>query len=305
VNLIQKLQKEIFNLTGGYIATWLPDFDPFIGDFGAIARGRLLTDGNLEELGYIDAQKFIGVSSTKSFKYTSDVSISAESSGGPALGYVVTFNKEGSFIYHFQNAAHHRIENKRAFFKELAHKILTGVIPWDDSYVIVDEVFIAETSTILISKSSKGVVNIKSDGSVKEIPNFADSKLNLAFSISKGTIFDYAGQTDTRPLFHAVKPTIKPKGSVGGTRGPKPTGPSLSSFYDYAKRLVKDRDIKPTEIELYAVEDNLLEAVLTLNGRSAKFDIVFENLTPDYIMKDNLGDEEEIIAIENVLVFGD
>lgn len=127
MKLIQKLQKEIFELTGGYIATWLPDFDPHIGDFGAIARGRLLTDGNLCDLKYIDTDYYTTIASTKSFKYASDISISAASAGGSSSsGYNVTFNKEGAFLYHFQNAALHRIGNKGVFFKELAYKILTG-----------------------------------------------------------------------------------------------------------------------------------------------------------------------------------
>ena len=177
--------------------------------------------------------------------------------------------------------------------------------PWDDAFVLVDEVYVAERSTILISKTSGGIVSINAHLKLDNTVNFADQKLNLAFSMSRGTIFDFAGQTDTRPLFHAVKPTIKPKGTVSGQRGPKPGGPSLSSLYEYAKTLIGNREIRPTEIELVAAEESLVEAVLTVGGRSAAFQIAFEDLTPEYVIEDNLETEEEIVPIEKILVFID
>ena len=306
--LLVKLQKEIFELTGGYIATWLPDFSPLIGDYGVLARGRLLADGNLGDLGYVNIDYYTGVSSMENFKYSHDITIHAEAKldasaqqlGG---GFTVAFNSEGSFLYHFQNAKIHRIDNKGVFFKELAFKIMTGEIPWDDSYVIVDEVVVAERSTILISKSRGGSVRIMSEKPSTGAVNFADPALNLAFSTSKGTIFDYAGHSETRPLYHAVKPTIKPRGSVKGSRGPKPTGPSLGRLYEHAKKLVGGRELTPIEIDLRAETDDMVEASLNIDGRTARFLISFENVTPEYVIEDNLGPEEVIIPVQKFLVF--
>jgi len=304
IKLIQKLQKEIFDLTGGYIATWLPDFSPYIGDYGTIARGRLLADGNLEELEYIDINHYVGVSSMESFKYSHDVTISAEA-GAEHLGagFNVLFNSEGAFLYHFQNANIHRVENKGVFFQELAYKIMTGEIPWDDSYVIVDEVVVAERSTILISRSSGGSMSIASGTQSDAQVNFADASLNLAFKRSKGTIFDYAGHTDTRPLYHAVKPTIKPRGSVGAPSGPRPKAPTLSRLYENAKKLVGGRDIQPTEVEIKVLEEDVVEVALQVRGRVARFWISFDTVTPEIALADDVSEAEDIIKAEEFLVF--
>lgn len=306
MKLVQKLQKEIFDLTGGYIATWLPNFLPFIGDFGVLSHGRLFTEGNLHDLGYIDLERYVSIASTRSFKYMSGVSISAiGSTGAGDQELSIDFQKEGAFIYHFQNACHHQIAKRQSFYKDLSYKILTGEIPWDDNFVIVDEIFEAEQSTVLISRSSNGSVNIQSERGVFEGANFADPALGLAFRTSRGTIFDFAGHEGMRPLYHVVKPTIKPRGSVRSDRGPKPNGPSLSRLYENAKNLIGGRELKPQEVELTEVDDRLVEATLKINGVSARFQIDFERINSGYASLDNLENEEVALPIKNVLIFQD
>lgn len=291
-------------MTGGYIATWLPDFSPFLGDYGTLARGRLLTEGNLEELDYVSIGDNAGMAAMTSFKFSHDVTISADA-GAESLGagFSVAFNSEGSFLYHFQNAKMHRIKNKGQFFQELATKILTGEIPWDDSFVVVDEVVLAEQSTILVSKTSGSNVRVSASGSSNAKVNFADPSLNLAFATSKGTIFDYSGHVDSRPLYHAVKPTIKPRGAVESDGPPRrPTGPTFGQIYKGAKKLLSGRELEPHEIEIEVLEKNLVDAKLLLNGRVARFNIAFEEVTPNQVLADYIKDDEAALPIEQFLV---
>lgn len=101
---VARLQKQIYELTDGLFATWLPDDGLNVGDYGRLVGGRFVRDGNLKNEG-VAFQEDLVRSSESTFRYSDGAEMTAsgnlsgrEHISGSNLGVDITFSKKGAFI---------------------------------------------------------------------------------------------------------------------------------------------------------------------------------------------------------------
>ncbi len=222
MSVVRTLQKKIYAFTGGLFATWMPDDRAVIGDYGNLRDGRFQRHSNLKNKG-ITVKPYVHSGSTSSFKYSDGIAFRASGAAevdGKIAGAAkvdMNFTKEGAFIYHSQGAKYQKIDNRDEIFAALIKKVTTGEIIWDDEYVLVDEVFHCDHSTILISESKSGAVSVSADTSLDKSENFANADGNLKFAATGGSILNYAGNTNSNPLYHAVRLNFPEHPGGGGS----------------------------------------------------------------------------------------
>lgn len=312
MSVVSSLQKKIYNMSSGMFATWMPDESPTIGDYGYLSKGRFVREGNLATRG-IKFEEFSEPKKSGSFQYSDGVafdvgaSASARSDLAEASSELnLKFSKQGAFVYHSDDAKQIKISDKPDFYRQLFHAVVNEkTIAWQDGYVIVDEVKTCGCSTILISETKEGEVSVSGKGNIDIADNLANAEGKLEFRAKSGGILNYSGRSDTKPMYHAIKPII-PQGPTGGGGGP--TG--LNGLLERLKEMFPLGFPKPLKIELAKYDTSQPHDEIEMSvsvgeiGHNETFTVSFQNVgIEELIDSDGLEHEDDFNEVEEVILY--
>lgn len=290
MSVVRTIQKKINELTSGLFATWMPDDRATIGDYGQLRDGRLNRHANLNDRG-IPIEEYVHSGSDPSFKYSDGVLFrgsAAAAADGAVAGSAevdINFTKEGAFVYHSQGAEYRKINNRDEVFAALIKKVATGDIVWQDEFVLVDEAFHCDHSTILISEANSGGVSVSADGGLDTAENFANANGNLSFAVQHGSILDYAGRTDSNPLYHAIR--LKFPDPPDGGDGGGGAGAFAQSIPERVKSLLGLAFPKPEEIDVSPYEKNGNVFAIKALATGALLDVAIVTLTVENLFEND------------------
>jgi len=193
-----------------YIPTWLPGTPLKLGDIGTFKRNQFIRRSDLESKG-IEFETIIDESPTD-YEHTSEggVEIIAKASGdvvpqASALadidaGFHLKFTKEKAVVFKIKNALSHSIKDQDSV--GFAIKKLNADGLWEKDWVVITEIVVAESGTILISSERDTTLDIKADGNVgADKLNIADAHLGLSFVGNKKLTTDILANSSLTPLF--------------------------------------------------------------------------------------------------------
>lgn len=223
----------------GYLATWLPGTQLALGLVGVLEGRTFVPKSSIKTLGVdfkptIDqtADKYLQFQSSKEIKV--DVKLAGEvSTDVPTLpaaqaGIAVSFGSETGVVFNARGVSSTRIED--IFALESAIWDLWDRYLWDRDWVVITELVKAERTTVLISDSGYGKVELGAVGQAVVGPlNVGDLSGELAVVSSFGMHTQLVGDEGLTPLFRAVR--IRRglfKGKVTGVRTAEaPTEPGV------------------------------------------------------------------------------
>lgn len=207
----RKYTRELRNQFG-YLATWLPGTPIELGDIGILKRNTFTKISNLSDLNIeFDIEK----DTTKSdIEHSSQgaVSIITKASGtvapqGSTLGDIdagitVEFSKENAILFKANGTLSPVIKNQIKLGREILELYRNG--QWDKDWVVITELVVADSASILISSSSKSKIELKAKGEVKASNiDIADADLGLEIAYSKDLSTNIIAESSLTPLFRA------------------------------------------------------------------------------------------------------
>ena len=212
--------KEIKNKFGGYNATWLPGVPLNVGDIGIFDKdGGFDRKANLQHLNI--SFQILPDSTCDELEYTSrgGVSISPKLSGKSLLnssfgindaGLVVEFSKQNAVVFKAKDVTYPSIANQIQLEKDIMKLYAQG--EWKKEWCVVTELAVAESVTIIISKSSNSKIELKANANINAAKiDIADASFDFSI-LSEGEMSTkiIAAQGLT-PLFKAQKMNFKGK----------------------------------------------------------------------------------------------
>lgn len=199
-----------------YIPAWLPSTPYELGDIGLL-RGKEFT-----KIGNLSDQKFklkfdIEYDTTKSqIEHSSKgaVTISTKASGttapqGSTLGKIdagitVEFSKENAILFKAKGILNHTIKDQIHLGDEILKLYAAG--KWDKDYVIITELVVADSATILISSSKNGKIELKANGNAQAGSiDIADANFNFSSTFTKDLSTNIIADNGLTPLFKVAK----------------------------------------------------------------------------------------------------
>lgn len=218
MKLSKKYTRELYR-NFKYLATWEPNVPLQLGDIGILKGKEFTRLGNIKSDFGIDFDIRKDTTSG-SLKYVSKsgVSFSAKGAGtvAPAgstlqkvdIGFNVSFSKEKAIFFEAEGTYNHTIESQLALGKEILK--LYKDKKWDKDLVVITELVVADSSTILISLARKGSVDIKANvGAGSEVASkdmrVTNPSLGLNVSFFNNVAAEIVAKEGITPLFKVSK----------------------------------------------------------------------------------------------------
>ena len=210
--------KEMKKKFGGYNATWLPGVPLNVGDIGVFDKdGGFDKKANLKHLNinFEILQDHTG----DELEYSSkgSVSIIPKLSGKPLpscgleigeAGVAIEFSKQNSVVFKAKNVTYPSIANQIQLEKDIAKLYHQG--EWKKEWCVVTELAVAESATILISKSSNSKIELKANANLNAAQiDIADVSFNFSVKSEKDVSTKFIAQHGLTPLFKAQKLNLK------------------------------------------------------------------------------------------------
>lgn len=212
MSVVKQYTKELHKKFG-YYATWLPGKRIKIGDVGVLYKNVFERETSLKNLG-IDF-KVIKDKTKMDLDYRSEgsVNISPKISGqapvaGSKLanidaGITVEFTKSKSIAFQASGVLLHQIEDLMPVKKEVFKLYATK--EWEKNWVIVTELAVADSATILISSASSTTIDIKAKSDIgMEQLKIANADAGLHLMNSMGLETKIMAESELNPLFKVV-----------------------------------------------------------------------------------------------------
>ncbi len=244
---IKELHKEF-----GYFGTWLPGTPISVGDIGIIDKNGFIRHSSLKEM-EIDFETVID-DTTEDIEYSSREGVlwhSKLSGQSPELGSSLTktdagisvkFSKENAILLMTKGVQTHLISNIPKLESDILRLKKKGL--WRNDFSIITELKSADSSTILISNSSKSEIELRMKASMGSTEvNLADVEAGFSISSYKNMALKIIAERGLSFLFRAM--SLK-KSTFGGTSKLRSKG---DSSFSSLKLTLEYSD--PTDLDLY------------------------------------------------------
>ncbi len=200
-----------------YLATWKPGVPLQLGDIGVLKGKQFTRLGNIKSDFGIDFTvrkdttpdnlKYVsksGVSFTaKAANMKIPVGSTLEDSD---IGFNISFSKEKAIFFEAEGTYYHSIESQFALGKEILK--LYKENKWDKDLVVITELAVADSSTILMSLAKKGSVDIKvnnTEGIENKALSITNPELELGISYNTNVSAEIIAKEGPTPLFKVSK----------------------------------------------------------------------------------------------------
>ena len=207
-NYVKEIKKSL-----GYFATWLPGTPLELGDIGVFRNNIFTKIGNVRDEGiefsiepdYSAAD--IEHHSTGAVSITTKASgktISDSNLGKVDAGISVEFSKENAVVFKANKTTSPCIENQIELGKKIIKLYKAG--KWDKDWAVVTELVHAESSTILISSSKNGKIDLRANGELSQKQmDIASAEAQFEMVFSKDMSTKIIAQEGLTPLFKVSK----------------------------------------------------------------------------------------------------
>jgi hypothetical protein len=223
---IRDYQKEMKKLFNRFDAIWTPDTKLELGGIIRARKGVITKQDTLSNLGIsINKEASTGTSDyfVKSenevdvkFKLAGSTENATEYLAKADAGIILEFNKKNAVVFAATNATTWDISNLREI--EDAVLVLEDEDRWDNDYLIITQLFQAEHTTILVSKSKGRKVEIKGD--VNPPAEIAKIETQFLWERSANMEIKVGDLQNATPLFRAVRLKRKELRSKNATFAP-------------------------------------------------------------------------------------
>lgn len=201
----------------GYRATWLPGAAVALGQVGVLDAGSLTHETSLEALGVdapvteqgvpegsLDVTSHQGVS--VSFKAAGSLDERFKVVGTADAGALVQFSREDAVVVELKGVRSHRFVELRAVKEALLDAVVAAddQARWDRDWMVVTEVVVAETATVLVSSSSHARVELRAKGSVTP-QGLADAELESTPADRRDVGALVVAERGLTPLYKALR----------------------------------------------------------------------------------------------------
>ncbi|MDR0982227.1 MAG: hypothetical protein LBM07_03145 [Culturomica sp.] len=199
---------------------WEPDKHYNLGDYGFLKDNIFEYQGNVTQLSddfkfEIDkdptpSDKDYSFGTKKNIKTEGEITIDVIKGVNVSTKFSIEFSNAGSIVYEAKNVSTHRIADIAALgvqikkFKDL--KILgKNGVEWDNNYVVITEIDIAESATIMLSntKGSEVCFAVKGDIGIADF-KLSDPKLGWKITSETGEIVKYIAKEGVTPFFRLM-----------------------------------------------------------------------------------------------------
>jgi len=212
MSVVKQYTKEIYKKFG-YYATWLPGKKIKIGDVGKLNGKVFERETNLKNLGIDFKVVYDKNKISLDYKSEGSVNISPKISGqvpvaGSKLtnldaGITLNFAKEKSVAFVAQGVLLHQINDLIPVKKEVLKRFATK--EWEKDWVIISELAVADSATILISSKGSTTIDIKAKTDIGlDKLQLANTDAGLQLMNSMGLETNIIAEAELTPLFKVV-----------------------------------------------------------------------------------------------------
>ena len=198
----------------GYLATWLPNTRLSLGDIGILRDNQFTKISNLSDHGIGFEIEEDEIKAVIEYSSKGAVSLTSKASGTVApqgsvlgetdAGILVEFSRENAILFKANGTMSPCIKNQISLGKEIISLYEKG--KWDKDWAVITEKVDADSTTIIISSSSKGKIELKATGSIKAAKlDIADINLGFELSFSKDLSTSIIAEGSLTPLFKASR----------------------------------------------------------------------------------------------------
>lgn len=194
----------------GYIATWLPGTPFILGDVGIINDNvfthvaylknfEIQFDTKVDETGDDIEYSSQGAVSVAT-KVSGTVAPQGSTLGNIDAGFIVEFGNENSILFKANQIKTNLIEDTAKLGDQILSLYKEG--KWNKHWVVITELVLAESATILISNSKNAKIELKANANIdaKKL-DIADAKFDFGATFSKGLDTKILAQSGLTPLF--------------------------------------------------------------------------------------------------------
>jgi hypothetical protein len=194
----------------GYYAAWNPGTPFALGDIGVLRDNLFTRLSNVSELGFTFDIREDPTKTPLEHSSRGSVSVTTKLSGalapqGSALtdadaGIIVEFSRENATLFKANNTTSPSILDAIKLGDQIIERYRQG--RWNKKWVVITELVMAESATIIISNSANGKIELKANADV-HVPSIdiADAALNFSTQFSRGLETKIISQEHLTPLF--------------------------------------------------------------------------------------------------------
>ena len=197
-----------------YFATWLPGAPLELGDIGILKNNEFTKISNLNNEGIEFKIEEDTTKSDLEHSTNGAVSITTKLAGTvPAIesvltsadaGFTIKFSQENAILFKANGTLTPRIDDQIKLGKEVIERYKQG--KWNKDWVIITELVQADSATIIISSSEKGILELKAKTNISTAKlDIADISLNLECPYSKDVSTKIISEQGITPLFKVSK----------------------------------------------------------------------------------------------------
>jgi hypothetical protein len=197
----------------GYYATWNPGAPLKLGDIGTIKDNVFTKIADLDSRGITFGTRDDTTKTDLEYSSKGSITTTAKLSGTVApqgsiltnldAGIIVEFQNENSTLFKANGTLTPTIKDTIKLGNEVLDLYRNG--KWNKSWVIITELVTADSSTILISNSSNGRIELKANANI-DAKNFdiADAKFDFSTQFLKGLDTKIIAKEGLTPLFKVM-----------------------------------------------------------------------------------------------------
>lgn len=197
----------------GYFATWLPGTPLDLGDIGVFKNNIFTKISNLSDFNISFEIEEDANTSDIEHHSAGSVSLSTKASGktieGSTLGELdmgiaVQFSRQNAILFKANNAKSPSIKNQIDLGRTIVQLFKDG--KWDKNWSVITELVVSESTSVIISSSSKGKIDLKATGdvSINKI-DIASAEATFELAYSKDLSTKIIAQQGMTPLFKVSK----------------------------------------------------------------------------------------------------
>lgn len=201
---VEELKEEF-----GYLATWVPNSNTFLGDVGVVNNYKFEKETTLKSLGIEFSVRSPGASADYEYVSKGDVEIVMKAKGElppeasrlstAQAGVSMRFASTDAVVFQALRCKESSIEDRAKVGREI--RSCKG---WQSDYVVITDLIESESTTIVISNGSKGTLELGTDLDLKPA-QFKIASLEAQFSVvgEKSIGTKIIAQGGLTPLFKA------------------------------------------------------------------------------------------------------
>lgn len=196
----------------GYLATWTPGVTLALGDVGVLRKNLFTRISSLQNLGIAFQTREDQTREDQKYASSGSLSVVFKAAGqvptaGSALteaeaGVTIEFTRKKAVVYEALGCTSPSIDDQAKLGSEIIKRYKTG--GWNKDWVVITELVMAESGTVLISEEKGAKIEISAKGTVAGAAfSLAEASVALAIVSQRDMQTTLVAKDGLTPLFRA------------------------------------------------------------------------------------------------------